>query len=572
MHDAAQAFRYLNIAGFIVLAGVAMLAWRRRRDRAGMWAAVAFGSLGLLELLAFVPDHPGDLVERAIGRVGIALLVLFPFLLFRFTAAFRHARRDVADGILLVTAALLVWTFALPSLPQSGQRWSAGFAAFVALFLLHWTVLSILVAIRLWLAGRGQPSVARRRMRLLAFASAALTVALMFVAFGGSYSAAGLTAQAVGSTSLVAFYLGLAPPAIVRLWWRRPEQSRLEETLASLLSFAQTPAELTARVLAPSAALVGARALAIRDAGGDVVGAWNAPTDDSTRIDLDLPGGSLVVWTSPYAPFFGDEELSLLRTLGALTLMAVDRVRLYEAERDARVALERADEVKTNFVALAAHELRTPMTTVHGFVATLHHLSTELSPLREAQVREALLEQTERMAKLVEQLLDLSRLDADAIPIDPTTLPVRETLEEIVRATAPDPQAVAVDAPDELVARLDRTALERIVGNLVTNAFRYGASPVRVQAERLDHQLHVTVEDGGLGVDPAFVPDLFERFSRSDRARASAAGSGLGLSIARSFARAHGGDLVYEPGEPHGARFRLVLPAVLQPVATLATL
>ena len=185
----------------------------------------------------------------------------------------------------------------------------------------------------------------------------------------------------------------------------------------------QSQEEVAARVLEPAAAIVGARALAIRNAEGRIVAAWNVPADTweslergsiplppartGEVVDLEVPGGSLIVWTSPYAPFFGDEELRLLNTLGALTGLALDRVRLFQAEHEARLALERADEVKTNFIALAAHELRTPMTTIHGFVSTLHHLADRLDDAQRATVRDALFQQTQRMARLVEQLLDL---------------------------------------------------------------------------------------------------------------------------------------------------------------------
>jgi len=118
-----------------------------------------------------------------------------------------------------------------------------------------------------------------------------------------------------------------------------------------------------------------------------------------------------------------------------------------------------------------------------------------------------------------------------------------------------------VAVPDDAYATVDRNVLDRVIGNLITNAFRYGQPPVIVSAERTDNHLRVTVEDRGGGVPAAFVPDLFERFSRSEGSRAAAVGTGLGLSIARSYARAHGGDLVYEDAEPTGASFRLVLPA-----------
>jgi two-component system sensor histidine kinase MtrB len=114
---------------------------------------------------------------------------------------------------------------------------------------------------------------------------------------------------------------------------------------------------------------------------------------------------------------------------------------------------------------------------------------------------------------------------------------------------------------DELEAEADPQAFDRIVTNLITNAFRYGAPPVVVRAQRTDNHLYVTVEDRGCGVPSEFVPDLFERFSRGDASRARSVGTGLGLAIARSYARAHGGDLLYEPAQPQGARFQLVLPA-----------
>ena len=566
MHDALRAFHTLNTVAFIALGAVALVTWYRRRDRASGWAAAAFGSLALLEALALIPTDEGNVPEKIVTRVEIGILVLFPYLLFRFTNAFRAPGRPLARALFGLTAVLLLWGSAIPRYPQQGEARTDEFQAFVILFLVHWTVLSLASGLSLWRAGRAQPSVARRRMQFLAVATVILAAALLLAApVSDEDSLFALGTQVLGFAAVMAFLVGFAPPQIVRILWRAPETERFQQAMTSLLTFAETQEEVAARVLEPAAQMVGARAAAIRNAEGKLVGSWSASgvadSGEEERVEVDTPGGTVLVWTTPYAPFFGDEELSLLRALGAVTGLALDRVRLYQAEHEARLQLERANELKANFIALAAHELRTPMTTIHGFVTTLHHLGDRLEAAQRETVREALVQQTERMARLVEQLLDLSRLDAEVIDIVPEAVNVRAQVEEIVQTTAPDPTAVEVDVPADAVATIDRNVLERVIGNLITNAFRYGSPPVIVSAERTDRHLRISVEDRGSGVSPEFVPDLFERFSRSEGSRASAVGTGLGLAIARSYARAHGGDLVYEDAQPAGACFRLILPA-----------
>ena len=142
--------------------------------------------------------------------------------------------------------------------------------------------------------------------------------------------------------------------------------------------------------------------------------------------------------------------------------------------------------------------------------------------------------------------------------ISPEPLQLKPELQRIVESSAHGHEAeVEIEAPQQAVVA-DRTVLERVIGNLVTNAFRYGAPPIRIVAQQDDTHLRVCVHDQGAGIDPAFVPRLFDRFQRSDTARQTGTGAGLGLSIARLYARAHGGDLVYEPVS-QGTRFD-VLP------------
>jgi two-component system sensor histidine kinase MtrB len=119
---------------------------------------------------------------------------------------------------------------------------------------------------------------------------------------------------------------------------------------------------------------------------------------------------------------------------------------------------------------------------------------------------------------------------------------------------------VEIAVPPDLEAPLDPIALDRMLSNLIANALRHGEPPVTVIAAQRDTHLRLTVEDRGQGVRREFVPRLFDRFTRGPESRGQTTGSGLGLAIAQAYARAHGGDIVYEPAVPHGARFELVIP------------
>jgi signal transduction histidine kinase len=223
--------------------------------------------------------------------------------------------------------------------------------------------------------------------------------------------------------------------------------------------------------------------------------------------------------------------------------------------------LHRLDDLKSHFIALASHELRAPVSVIHGLGVTLNARREMLDADAVARMHTMLNEQTEHLAQLVNQLLDLSRLEANAIKLEKREIRVRERIEEIVSNVVGDQaDAIEVDVPESLATLVDPSAFERIVSNLITNAFRYGAPPITIAAQQRDTHFRLVVEDRGDGVPKQFVPRLFERFTRSDESAPRTTGSGLGLAIAQSYANAHGGELMYEPAEPKGARFELVLP------------
>jgi K+-sensing histidine kinase KdpD len=244
---------------------------------------------------------------------------------------------------------------------------------------------------------------------------------------------------------------------------------------------------------------------------------------------------------------FTEDDVELLQLVAQRVAIAIERAQLHEQTRQ-------FDQLKLNFVAIASHELRTPATSIYGALTTLVHRLELPQEARDELVVMAY-EQSDRMRRLIEQLLDLSRLDARAIKVVPRPIVLSSVLSEIVAGAVPHEPQVDIDVPMDLAVVADPLALERVVTNLLTNAVRHGAPPIRLSALRKDATLRVFVEDSGGGVPESLRDRLFDRFSRAD----AGVGSGLGLTIARAYAQAMGGELFYREGTP-GARFELILP------------
>ena len=252
---------------------------------------------------------------------------------------------------------------------------------------------------------------------------------------------------------------------------------------------------------------------------------------------------------------FTEEERSLLELVAARAAIGIERALAHEE-------LVRLDELKSNFIAVASHELRTPVTVLYGVSESLRKRRDELSAEAKEALFDAFYEQCARLKLLVDQLLDLSRVEAHSIDIRPVELPVRRTVEELARSVALEEAGrIELQIDPDLAFVVDPHAFERVVTNLLANARRYGEPPIVVSAEAQDRHYRLAVVDSGRGVEPEFIPRLFERFSRSEASRATAGGAGLGLAIARAYANAHGGDVYYAPATPHGARFELVVPS-----------
>jgi signal transduction histidine kinase len=225
--------------------------------------------------------------------------------------------------------------------------------------------------------------------------------------------------------------------------------------------------------------------------------------------------------------------------------------------------LAEVDRIRRDLVANASHELRTPLGALR---ATLENLVDGVEAVDRAKL-EGALRQVERLGGLVEQLLDLSKLESGAVPLERERVSARGLLDEIVEEWRQQAEGRGLDLqvvvrPEALELDADLQRMHQVLANLVANAVRHSPAGGRVVLGATGGQGRVRLEvvDGGPGIPPAEATRVFERFYRADPAR-SGGGNGLGLAIARWIVELHGGAIHAEQAEPHGCRIVVDLPA-----------
>jgi signal transduction histidine kinase len=225
--------------------------------------------------------------------------------------------------------------------------------------------------------------------------------------------------------------------------------------------------------------------------------------------------------------------------------------------------LEQVDRMRKDLVANVSHELRTPISALR---ALLENLIDGVEPV-ERSTLETTLRQVERLGALVEQLLELSKLESGAVPLERRPVDLRPVAEQVLEEWRPHASsravALAVDGDAMVGMRADEHRLHQVVGNLVSNAVRHSprGGVVRLRVAGENGRALIEVTDEGPGIPAADAERVFERFYRSDHGRAaSEGGSGLGLAIARWIVELHGGTIRAEAIEPHGCRMVVELP------------
>lgn len=214
-----------------------------------------------------------------------------------------------------------------------------------------------------------------------------------------------------------------------------------------------------------------------------------------------------------------------------------------------------------DFVAIASHDLRGPITAIIGFAQLLEDAWARLDEAKKQEFVAVIIRQGRHLNALVEDLLTISAIDAGALETHPELVQLSETLRTAIDDFSQRAADVRLSLAGDYAVLANPDHVRRILVNYLENAVKYGDAPIDVVVAEHDGSIEIRVCDNGEGVPEEFVERLFSKFARAESSATRAEkGTGLGLSIVRGLARANGGDAWYEPNEPHGSRFCVRLP------------
>jgi signal transduction histidine kinase len=268
-------------------------------------------------------------------------------------------------------------------------------------------------------------------------------------------------------------------------------------------------------------------------------------------------------------PLLGDGERRLAQAIAERAGPALENAALWADLQEQVVREQEAQRIKDDFLSIVSHELRTPLTSIQGYAQLLEARMRDGASAKQLSQMRVIRSQVGRMRRLVDDLLDVSRIDrAGAVSIEPEPIDLADELRDAAARTEREhpERHVTMDVPDTLPILADHDRIGQVLTNLLDNAVKYSpdGGEVTVRAEGRGDRVVVTVADLGVGIAPELAEQVFERFFQveGDAPRRQFGGLGLGLYITRAIVVAHGGEITAEPNREagRGTLFRISLP------------
>jgi two-component system sensor histidine kinase KdpD len=301
---------------------------------------------------------------------------------------------------------------------------------------------------------------------------------------------------------------------------------------------------------------------------GQVAGQGTDTLPGASGLYLPLTGsrgtvGVLGLRPRDPRPLQAPEQLHQLEAFASQTALAIERARLAEDAERAQVRAE-TERLRNSLLSSVSHDLRTPLASITGAASTLLENEAGLDAGTRRDLLETLHEEADRLNRLVQNLLEMTRLESGALQLHSEWHPVEEVIGAALGrfAKALAGRAVTTRVPSELpLVPMDDVLIEQVLINLIDNVLKYtpADSPIEVTAEDADGAVLIEVADRGPGLPPGEERQIFEKFHRAE-AVSTVRGAGLGLAICRGIVRAHGGRIWAENRPGGGVSIRFTLP------------
>lgn len=278
--------------------------------------------------------------------------------------------------------------------------------------------------------------------------------------------------------------------------------------------------------------------------------------------------GALVIAANTPDRAMTDDNLPLAETLAERASLAIENAKLYTEQVEARRKVEDLSRLKDEFLSIASHELRTPVTSIKGYTQLAKTLIRENDLVTSEEYLDIALDQIDRMSRLILELLDVSRIETGRLEIRREPIQWSTFVRDVVHRnhTAVSDRRFHMNVPDEtLIVSGDRDRLEQVLGNLLENAVKYSpeGSEILVRVDNKEDQVVTSVCDHGIGIPTDELMQVFERFHRGRQVSSTNYGGlGLGLYITKQIIERHGGKIWVESREGTGTMFSFSLPAV----------
>jgi len=607
--NADELIQYLSWAVYIAIFVVTAIRAVRRPLQANVDIAVLFASAALVIILSalgrlgILRPHP------AITIVNVAAILLMAHMLLRLMDDFAYVPTWVMRSAEVILALFVLATAFFTLWPPATLP--AEFTITLIVYLILVLVYTTAGFVR---ASQKASGVTRRRMRAVAIGSIWLAVTFLISGFGsrlfpqltGLWTALGHLA---GLGSSLGYYVGFATPGLLRRAWQEPELRAFLGRAARLPRLPTTEAILremevgaAASVGAPNASIglwdetaqvlrftVNGEPLEWRLEDGTISGqAFTRQqalfTDDLQRDQPAYVGlarargvkallvapitagekrlGVLAVY-APRAPIFADEDLEIVQLLADQAAVILESRALIDEAARVR-AREEVTRLKDDFLSAAAHDLKTPLTTLVGQSQLLERRALR-DPAAPADLGgiQKIVREAQRLRTLVLELLDASRAEQGRLVTEREQVDLTTIVRDVCARHVSHRHSCELEMREPVVGMYDPTRIQQLIDNLVENAVKYSpeGGQVRVNVWREDGWNHLTVSDQGIGIPSNDLPHIFERFHRASNVDDRRfAGMGLGLFICKGIAEEHGGRISAASRPGQGSTFHVTLP------------